>query len=293
MSAQERDQADILEEVMQFPPGKKLIPEQLYSMAQQMLKWQIQRGEMQQLRLEKEIYKVQAHLEAIDADVADRALQVPGSLGLATDAVREQLIQQVLEELFEVRVDIAAAEAQVQALEEQVHQEEGEVTKRSELWKLRQKALTDQLEVQQRDLERLEALVKANSATQAALDKAKKEIVRQQIALAEHEREMQNGSLLGPSHLASQIAELRLSLHSLKAREQAAELQLEQLAKAAEMARKTNRQQRQADQLAKRLNLRIARQEQIMIDTEELQVLLDQIQAALQDNDTSEDDKTE
>jgi hypothetical protein len=79
------------------------------------------------------------------------------------------------------------------------------------------------------------------------------------------------------------LADVRLETHRLKALEAAAGRQLEELAKATELGRKWQALQREIEQLNERLLLRVKRLEEVVMETEEAELLLKQVEDAMKE----------
>ncbi len=87
------------------------------------------------------------------------------------------------------------------------------------------------------------------------------------------------------AEIASSLADVRVELHQLRAREGMSELQLKKLATAADVARGRRRIQREVDALFERLDIRRRRYEKISMEVEEAKLLLREIVAAAADRD--------
>lgn len=279
-----------IEMVKQYPPGKGIFQNDGAEIAQQMLQWQIKRGEAQLQVLAKDIAKLRHQIEEIEKSADNEADEQPQELRYATDTVREELIGRCLQKLLDVRVDIAANKALLEELEKSLeagkaNKEEANAVAKSK--QAQKQLLLEQIKILEHETARIEQLKKRGVVSKSEGQEARLKILTLRGELAKLEQVVavrQNESAV---QIASRVTDLHLETRRLQAFEEAARRQLEQLARAAKVAHDLKQHQREREQLERRLSLRVDRHEKVLADLEEAKVLLKQIQG-VKDDDKSE-----
>ncbi len=268
-----------IEMIKLYPPDKGIFKEHGVQLAEQMLQWQIKRGEVHRRLLADEIAKIRSQIEDIERAAENEADEQPQEYRYATDTVREELIGQCLQKLLDIRVDIAANEVLLDELEKTL--KDGEARKAEEDAEARsiqsqKQLLMEQIKILEQRADRIEQLQKRGAVAEVQETQLRLLTLRGELAKLEQVNQIQRNR--DATQLASRIKDLRLETRRMSAFEKAALRQLEQLAKAAKAARGLKQRQREQSQLEQRLALRVERHEQVLAELEEANVLLKQIQ---------------
>jgi hypothetical protein len=297
--AQEEPRIDRrIEQLRWIPPDPNLVHVSDVKFALRMLRWHIQRGEMTQLHLQSEIKTLRDEIRQKEEAVRDVVTEnTPAQFRFATDAVREQLIGQVLQKLLSAELEVAAHEALVEMLDEQPQHDVPDEfrDKRSkledEMFKARERALVEKLKMLAERSQFLRQQVQSGTVTPAEAQKARVAVKEVEGELAELNAERELNKHMRSADVSKRLADVRLETHRLKALEAAAGRQLEELAKAAELGRKWQALQREIEQLNERLLLRVKRLEEVEMETEEAELLLKQVEEAMKEEEPAEADE--
>lgn len=278
---------DPLETLRRIPPNPAILKEDTIAIGKVMLEWQIRRGAMNLQRLETEIEELEkqiAEMEAASASVAERS-QLE-ELAFATDAVLDQLLGRVLGRLLEARVDIAANEALAQHLGDQlknVSPDEGALERQN----AQRDALQKKLSLLSASAERMKSAYKGTGGPliERNILESQIEVLNVEAEIAQLAADEETSGRCRTTEIASSLADVHVELHQLRAREAMSELQLKDLATAADAGRERRQIQRKVDRLSERLDIRTRRYEEISMEMEEAKLLLREIVAATTDGD--------
>ncbi len=280
---------DPLETLRRVPPNSKVLKVDEYTIAlgKEMLEWQIRRGTRNLQRLDTEIQELERQIverEAASVSLAEKSQL--GELAFATDAVHDQLLGRVLGRLLEARVDIAANEAMAQHLEDQLKNASSNEGAQ-EWYKAQRDALEKKLALLSASANRMKSYYEGTGgpSIESNILESQIEVLNVEAELAKLAADEEASERRRAAEIASSLADVRVELHQLRAREGMSELQLKKLATAADVARGRRRIQREVDALFERLDIRRRRYEKISMEVEEAKLLLREIVAAAADRD--------
>lgn len=270
--------------IKRYPPEFliKNVKKNALELERKMLRWQVQRGEMKQEQLEREMTKLQAEIEACEANAAQIANQSPAELRHASDFVREQLINGALQKLLDARVEIAANEALMEKIDARLQAfKPNEIEQKR--FETRENTLRAQLQLLREKAQFLKAMHEQGTTDGQMLREAQIRIEGLEGELAELSIEKQLSTRKSTAELSVRLADVRLETYRLRAREKAAETQLAQLAEAAKVASRIRQEQRTLDELIQRMKLRLEHYERVLMETEEVRQLLKLLEDAMKD----------
>lgn len=273
-------QDDPIELLRRMPPDPAIMNESYLASAKVTLEWQIRRGTMNLQRLETEMERLEKQIEDLEAASVSIAKESQlNGYAFTSDAVRDQLLGRVLGRLLEARADIAANEALEQHLEEQLKDVAPDESAQEQR-KAQRGALHKKLMLLSADAERLKTLRERDVVSDRELLNAQVEIHHVEADIAALVADEEASARRKAAEIASPLANIRLHLHELRARARMSELQLKELADAADVARQVRRIQREVDRLIERLDIRTGRYEEISMEMVEPKLLLQEIAAA-------------
>lgn len=273
-----------IETLRHYPADEEFLNSSTVELGKKVLLWQIERGEMAEKVIRKRKRELEHRIEDLEQERAKMSSAGMGVYAFTSDTVRSGLIGRVLERLLEVRLEIAASEAVVKHLSSEIENESGDLEFDESAFDAQERALRKQVAMLEVERKRLNELVEQGAITTSELTRNQLLVQQTQAEIAKLGAEKKMAARASMAKLAGPLADARVQLIQQQAREQAAQLQLEQIMEAASFAPEVRKQQREIDLLKTRLATLDRKAQEQSMQIEEAQTLLRSVLRRMQES---------